>query len=165
VKTFTLGGVVRWVEWCPNKALSLLAVAYDSVVVLLNPGVGDKLIVDKTDALLTESPEQNGSPPERVAAVAQWEPVDTEKWDSGIRILIRHFKTVRQVSMQSHIYCHTCFVLVSIPLIFLSRDSNPEASIYELVRKAIAQKKFPYTFLNLGMKYRDIYYLFKKCNY
>jgi len=91
---------VRWVEWCPNKALSLLAVAYNSEVVLLNPGVGDKLIIDKTDNLLAEAPEnQENVIAERVAGVAQWEPVDIEKWDSGIRILIRHYKTVTQVCL------------------------------------------------------------------
>jgi len=74
-------------------------VAVDLDVVLINPGVGDKMIVEKTDSLLAESPDQSDyTPPERVSAVVQWEPKDDEKWEQGIRIMIRHFKQVRQVT-------------------------------------------------------------------
>ena len=37
------------VAWCPNTSLSVIAVAFDKQVVLLNTGLGDKLIVDQTD--------------------------------------------------------------------------------------------------------------------
>lgn len=100
MKTFGFEGIVRWVEWCPNKAVTLLAVAVDLDVCIINPGVGDKLVVEKTDALLKEGPAGEVDPsavPEKVSAVVQWEPVDEEKWDKGIRILIRHFKKVNQV--------------------------------------------------------------------
>ncbi|ODM96933.1 Ribosome biogenesis protein BOP1 [Orchesella cincta] len=99
MKTFEFGCVIRWVEWCPNKSLSLLAVAADSDVMLINPGVGDKLIIEKTDLLLSETPDQGDyHPSERVKGAVQWEPVDEEKWSKGIRILIRHFKNVNQVT-------------------------------------------------------------------
>jgi ribosome biogenesis protein ERB1 len=76
-----------------------VAVAVDSEVVLINPGVGDKLIVDKTDTLLVEAPEESKfMTNERTTGAATWELVDSEKWDNGIRIMIRHFKPVRQVS-------------------------------------------------------------------
>lgn len=98
MKTFHLGETVRCVEWCPSKSLSLIAVAVDSDVALINPGVGDKLIVDKTDTLLSEPLEESKFVSnERTSSTAQWEPVDSEKWDLGIRIMIRHFKQVRQV--------------------------------------------------------------------
>lgn len=98
MKTFSFEGVVRWVEWCPNKSLCLLAVAADSDVMLINPGVGDKLIIEKTDLLLSESPDQcDYHPSERIQGAVQWEPVDEDKWEKGIRILIRHFKNVNQV--------------------------------------------------------------------
>lgn len=101
MNTFTFEGVVRWVEWCPSKALSLLAVAMDSDVMLLNPGVGDKLIVEKTDLLLSETLDQGDyHPSDRLQSAVTWEPVDEEKWDKGIRILIRHFKNVNQVQYQ-----------------------------------------------------------------
>jgi ribosome biogenesis protein ERB1 len=59
VRTIPVGGVVRSVSWCPNQALSLIAVAADRKVLLVNPGVGDHLICSKTDSLLDEPPEQD----------------------------------------------------------------------------------------------------------
>lgn len=92
--------VIRWVEWCPNKALSLLAVASDQDVMLINPGVGDKLIVEKTDLLLKEIPDQGEyHPSDRIKGAVTWEDVvEDDKWDKGIRVIIRHFKNVNQVT-------------------------------------------------------------------
>jgi hypothetical protein len=59
VRTIPVGGVVRSVSWCPNQALSLIAVAADRKVLLVNPGVGDHLVCSKTDSLLDEAPEQD----------------------------------------------------------------------------------------------------------
>jgi ribosome biogenesis protein ERB1 len=98
MKTFEFGGVVRWVEWCPNKSLALVTVAVDTDLYIINPDVGDKLVVKKTDELLAEAPQQGEyKPSDRVSVAVQWEPVDQEKWDKGIRIIIRHFKTIHQV--------------------------------------------------------------------
>lgn len=59
MRTMKVGGVVRSVSWCPNQALSLVAVAADRKLLLINPGVGDNLVVAKTDALLKEIPEDS----------------------------------------------------------------------------------------------------------
>ena len=44
-QTFNFGPnvIVYWVAWCPNPSLSLLAVAVEDRVVLLNTGLGDKV--------------------------------------------------------------------------------------------------------------------------
>lgn len=57
MKTVPCGGVVRSVAWCPNQNLSLIAVAADKKVLLINPGVGDRLITSKTDELLEIIPQ------------------------------------------------------------------------------------------------------------
>lgn len=59
MRTIHVGGVVRSVCWCPNQALSLVAVAADRKLLLINPGVGDNLVVAKTDVLLRELPEDS----------------------------------------------------------------------------------------------------------
>ncbi|KAJ8883450.1 hypothetical protein PR048_015293 [Dryococelus australis] len=59
VRTIAVGGVVRSVSWCPNQALSLIAVAADRKVLLINPHVGDRLVVSKTDTLLRDPPPQD----------------------------------------------------------------------------------------------------------
>lgn len=61
MRTIVVGGVVRSVCWCPNQALSVVAVAADRKLLLINPGVGDNLVVAKTDALLKELPDETST--------------------------------------------------------------------------------------------------------
>lgn len=49
---------MRSVEWNPNKALSLVAVVADRKLLIINPGVGDHLIISKTDSILSTPPVQ-----------------------------------------------------------------------------------------------------------
>lgn len=69
VRTVAVGGTVRSVAWCPNQALSLVAVAADRKCLLINPNVGDKLIVEKTDSILEEPPVQDGQGENQCAAI------------------------------------------------------------------------------------------------
>jgi len=58
LRTVLVGGIVRSVEWNPNKALSLVAVVADRKLLIINPGVGDHLIISKTDSILSTPPVQ-----------------------------------------------------------------------------------------------------------
>ncbi|KAG7203143.1 hypothetical protein KM043_010263 [Ampulex compressa] len=98
VKTVPCGGVIRCVAWCPNQAISLIAVAADRKVLLINPGVGDHLITSKTDRLLEIIPQSDIMVNERVKSAVQWEQADDEHWPKGIRVILNHFKTVKQVT-------------------------------------------------------------------
>jgi len=60
IRIVPAGGVVRSVDWCPNQALALVAVAADRKILLINPKVGDTLVVAKTDALIKEEPAAVG---------------------------------------------------------------------------------------------------------
>lgn len=51
------GGIIRSVAWCPNQAVSLIAVAADKKILLINPGVGDDVIISKTDQLMEIIPQ------------------------------------------------------------------------------------------------------------
>jgi len=57
LKTLSCGGVIRSIAWCPNQAISLIAVAADKKVLLINPGVGDDQVTSKTDELLEIIPQ------------------------------------------------------------------------------------------------------------
>lgn len=57
LRTIVLESSVRCVQWCPNKAISLLAVAAGPFIYFINPGVGDKVIMSNTDAILDALPE------------------------------------------------------------------------------------------------------------
>lgn len=47
-----MGGVVRSVAWNPNPTICLVAAATEDCVLLLNPLLGDRLVVGSTDQLL-----------------------------------------------------------------------------------------------------------------
>ncbi|XP_050464282.1 ribosome biogenesis protein BOP1 homolog [Cataglyphis hispanica] len=98
LKTVPCGGVIRSVAWCPNQAVSLIAVAADKKVLLINPGVGDDLISSKTDQLLEIIPQSEKIVSDRVQSAVQWEQVEGEQWSIGIRIILNNFKMVNQIT-------------------------------------------------------------------
>lgn len=101
LKTFEFGGVIKSCAWCPNEALSLAAVTLDNKVLLINTGVGDKVIVDRTNEILTEEPDNTGYvPPVRVAQAIKWTNKKKEMKDypAGTLIAIEHFKAVSKVT-------------------------------------------------------------------
>ncbi|XP_023313834.1 ribosome biogenesis protein BOP1 homolog, partial [Trichogramma pretiosum] len=102
LKVVDCGGVVRSVAWCPNQNLPLIAVAADEQVLLINSGVGDHLIAKKADKLLEIIPETDSIVSERVKAAVQWQQIteidNPDQWKKGIRIVLKHFKTVKQVT-------------------------------------------------------------------
>ncbi|KAL0279462.1 UNVERIFIED_CONTAM: hypothetical protein PYX00_001011 [Menopon gallinae] len=100
LKTIPCGGTVRSISWCPSQGISLILVAADRKVLLINPNVGDHLVSSKTDALLEEAPEDDTLVSQRIRTAVQWEkPSPTsEEWLRGIRVIINHFKIVTQVS-------------------------------------------------------------------
>ena len=59
IKTIPCGGIIRSVAWCPNQSLSLIAVAAEKKVLLINPDVGDHLITNKTNQLLEIIPQSD----------------------------------------------------------------------------------------------------------
>ncbi|XP_014486173.1 PREDICTED: ribosome biogenesis protein BOP1 homolog [Dinoponera quadriceps] len=98
VKTVPCGGVIRSVAWCPNQAVSLIAVAADKKVLLINPGVGDRLITGKTDELLEIIPQSEVIVSERVRSAVQWEQAEGKHHTDGIRVILNHFRNVKQVT-------------------------------------------------------------------
>jgi ribosome biogenesis protein ERB1 len=98
LKTWDMGGVVKSVAWCPNSALSLLAVAVETVVYLINTGLGDKLVNTRTDELLSEEPDNSGYvPPARVSQAVKWSGPE-ESNPPGTLVTVTHFKPVKQVT-------------------------------------------------------------------
>uniref|UniRef100_A0A8U7NYQ4 Ribosome biogenesis protein BOP1 n=1 Tax=Corvus moneduloides TaxID=1196302 RepID=A0A8U7NYQ4_CORMO len=94
LRTLPVGSVVKSVAWNPNPSISLVAVAVDEQVLLVNPGLGDRLLVAATDQLLDswEAPEE-----ERIQPV-RWIPAGPEERGKGIRLLVQHGKPVTQVT-------------------------------------------------------------------
>jgi len=98
LKTWDMGGVVKSIAWCPNAALTLIAVAVDTIVYLINTGLGDKLVNSRTDELLGEEPDNSGYvPPSRVSQAVKWSCPDN-KSPPGTLVTVNHFKPVKQVT-------------------------------------------------------------------
>uniref|UniRef100_A0A182QZU2 Ribosome biogenesis protein BOP1 homolog n=1 Tax=Anopheles farauti TaxID=69004 RepID=A0A182QZU2_9DIPT len=98
IRTIPTGDIVRSVAWCPNSKISLVAVASGKRVLLVNPKVGDYVLVKKTDDLLSEAPRSDTIDNERIRTAVQWGEVKEEEHKLGVRIVITHFREVRQVT-------------------------------------------------------------------
>lgn len=98
LKTVSCGGVIRSIAWCPNQAISLIAVAADKKILLINPEVGDDHITRKTDELLEIIPQSETIVSDRVQSAVQWEQAEGEHWANGIRIILNHFQIVKQIT-------------------------------------------------------------------
>uniref|UniRef100_A0A1Q3EX49 Ribosome biogenesis protein BOP1 homolog n=1 Tax=Culex tarsalis TaxID=7177 RepID=A0A1Q3EX49_CULTA len=98
IKTIPTGDVVRSVAWCPNVKISLIAVASGKRTLLINPHVGDSLISKKTDDLLAEAPKHEVVDNERISTAVQWVEVAEEEQKAGVRIVINHFREIKQVT-------------------------------------------------------------------
>lgn len=90
--------MVRCVAWCPNPKLSIIAVATGNRLLLINPKVGDKVLVKKTDDLLAEAPSQDVIESERIKTAVQWSNAEADEQEKGVRVVITHFKPIRQVT-------------------------------------------------------------------
>lgn len=88
MKTVRVGGVIRSIAWNPNPTICLVAAAMDDAVVLLNPALGDRLLVGSTDQLL----ETFTPPEEPTLQPAHWLEVSEEERQRGLRLRICHSK-------------------------------------------------------------------------
>ncbi|KAF7998189.1 hypothetical protein HCN44_009587 [Aphidius gifuensis] len=98
VRSVPCGGIIRSVAWGPNEEVSLIAVAADKKVLLINPNVGDKRITSSTDKLMEIIPQSDVVVPERVQSAVGWAQAEDELWKDGIRIILNHFKIVKQIT-------------------------------------------------------------------
>ena len=69
-------------------------------VLLINAGVGDKLVIQQTDELLSEAPDNAGYvPPERVKAAVTWGlPEEADEAPKGALVILKFFKPVKQIT-------------------------------------------------------------------
>nr|XP_046217638.1 ribosome biogenesis protein bop1-like isoform X3 [Oncorhynchus gorbuscha] len=93
MKTLEVGGAVKSVAWNPNPAVCLVAVCFERTVLLLNPSLGDRLVVSSTDQLITayEPPEED-----KEQAVT-WALSEGLEHNKGHRLTLTHPKAVKQV--------------------------------------------------------------------
>ncbi|XP_005098986.1 ribosome biogenesis protein bop1 [Aplysia californica] len=96
MKTLDMGGKVTAVLWNPNRTVNLIAAVVGSEVILINPGLGDRLLCSNTDSML-ESHTETADDSAKKSAVT-WSKYDITEKDSGFRVKISHSKPVIQVT-------------------------------------------------------------------
>ncbi|XP_028673936.2 ribosome biogenesis protein bop1 [Erpetoichthys calabaricus] len=94
LKTIKVEGAVKSIAWNPNPAFSLLAFSVEQSVILLNPFLGDKIVSNATDLLISSYVE----PEEEKSQSVKWVSSEGEEFNQGFRITIRHPKHVKQVT-------------------------------------------------------------------
>lgn len=97
IKTIKTDDIVRSVAWCPNSKLLLIAIATGKRLILINPKVGDKMLIKNTDDILSEMPKDDVLEPERIRTAVQWVVPESHEYNMGIRIVVNHFKEIKQI--------------------------------------------------------------------
>ncbi|XP_048848818.1 ribosome biogenesis protein bop1 [Brienomyrus brachyistius] len=97
MKTIEVGGAVKSIAWNPNPAICLVALSFNQTVLLLNPGLGDKLVCSTTDQLIASYVE----PEEEKEQSVQWQLPEDQDVEKGVRLIINHPKSVRQLTWHS----------------------------------------------------------------
>lgn len=164
MKTLEVGGAVKGVAWNPNPALCLVAVCYESSVLVVNPGLADRLVVSSTDQLLSsyEPPEE-----EKEQAVV-WGWAQGKDYETGVRLTITHTKAVRQVTwhakgdyLASVTPDNTSNLQVLIHQISKRRTQNPFRKSKGLVQCVSFHPLRPYFFV-ATQRYVRVYNLIKQ---
>ena len=97
------GGVIRYVAWNPNPALSLIAVAREQEVMVINTGVGDRLIQSKTDDMLrtlaaVHADDEDEAETNKTKLPVTWTTASATEQVHGYRVTVTHPKPVAQLA-------------------------------------------------------------------
>ncbi|KAI1285352.1 Ribosome biogenesis protein bop1-B [Halotydeus destructor] len=100
MKTFEFDEEVQCVAWCPDESKCLVAVAAKKTLYIINPSVGDKLVVSNSDSLFKNSLSDQHN---KESSAVDWEVVDEEEgsnveWIRGIRSVIKHHFDISMVT-------------------------------------------------------------------
>ncbi|XP_033981219.1 ribosome biogenesis protein bop1 [Trematomus bernacchii] len=165
LKTVQVGGAVKSVAWNPNASLSLLAVALDSMVLVLSPALADKQVVSASERLLA-GPQ--GTEPAEEAGPVTWTDTEGEELNQGIRLKIQHPKPVQQVAwhakgdyLASVMPDHSSHLQVFIHQVSRRRSQNPFRKNKGLVQCVSFHPVRPYFFVATQRSVR-IYNLVKQ---
>ncbi|KAJ3379322.1 Ribosome biogenesis protein 1 [Entophlyctis sp. JEL0112] len=92
VGQWEVSGPVQDVKWNPNTSFSILAVVVASEVILINPFVSTKEIVDETDELLSNMWSYES------ASKLEWTKASKEDYAKGFRVVLTFQKNVTSLA-------------------------------------------------------------------
>ncbi|XP_046381046.2 ribosome biogenesis protein bop1-B-like [Haliotis rufescens] len=166
MKTLQMGEKVKSLAWNPNPALCLVAVVLEQSVVVVNPGLGDKLIVSNTDTVVAAfQPPQEEAAGKKVPV--EWELCTGKEHQSGFRLRMKHPKEVSYVTWHGKgDYLATVMpkgdsMSVLIHQLSKRRSQNPFSKSKGLVQKVAFHPIRPYLFV-ATQRYVRVYNLLKQ---
>ncbi|XP_061680877.1 ribosome biogenesis protein bop1 [Syngnathoides biaculeatus] len=165
VKVIQVGGAVKSVCWNPNPCVCLLAVALDSLVLIVSPSLAERQVVSYSERLLAAY--QEAEPAEAVVA-ASWSDAEGEEHRQGLRLKIQHPKVVKQVAwhakgdyLASVMPDHSSHQQVFIHQLSTRRSQNPFRRNKGLVQSVSFHPIRPYFFV-ATQRFIRIYNLVKQ---
>ncbi|XP_061520605.1 ribosome biogenesis protein bop1 [Phycodurus eques] len=165
VKVVQVGGAVKSVCWNPNACVCLLAVALDSLVLIVSPSLAERQVVSSSERLLAAY--QEAEPVESVGPVS-WSDAEGEEHHQGLRLKIRHPKAVKQVAwhakgdyLASVMPDHSSHQQVFIHQLSTRRSQNPFRRNKGLVQSVSFHPVRPYFFV-ATQRFIRIYNLVKQ---
>ncbi|KAL3983454.1 nuclease HARBI1 [Sarotherodon galilaeus] len=166
MKMVQVGGAVKSVAWNPNPSVCLLAVALDSVVLILSPSLADKQVILSSERLL--SAQQEGEEPAEGNGSVVWSEAEGEELNQGVRLKIQHPKAVHQLVwhakgdyLASVMPDNTSHLQVYIHQLSRRRSQNPFSRNKGLVQCVSFHPTRPYFFVATQRSIR-IYNLVKQ---
>ncbi|XP_032366511.1 ribosome biogenesis protein bop1 [Etheostoma spectabile] len=151
LRTVQVGGAVKSLAWNPNLSVCLLAVALDSVVLVLSPSLADRQVVLSSERLLSAPQEAE---PNEGAGPVTWSETEGEELTQGIRLKIQHPKAVQQVTwhakgdyLASVMPDHSSHMQVLIHQLSRRRSQNPFRKNKGLVQCVSFHPVRPYFFV------------------
>lgn len=172
VKTISVDGVVKSVAWNPNPSLCLVAAVVDQNLLLINPGILDKLIVSNTDELLRscEARDTNidGNDDETAKKVpVTWETFQGKDYENGLRIKLAHPQELNSVSWHAKgdyftsVMPKAFSIAVLIHQLTKRRSQNPFTKSKGIVQRVMFHPIKPLLFV-ATQRYVRIYNLLKQ---
>ncbi|XP_051925880.1 ribosome biogenesis protein bop1 [Hippocampus zosterae] len=95
VKVIQVGGAVKCVRWNPNPSVCLVAVALDSLVLIVSPSLAERQVLLSSERLLAAYQEAESA---EATGPVSWCDVEGEEHRQGLRLKIRHPKAVKQLT-------------------------------------------------------------------
>ncbi|XP_060076384.1 ribosome biogenesis protein bop1-like [Ylistrum balloti] len=97
LQTLTTEDVVKSLSWNPNPNINLVTAAVGYFVYLINPGLVDKLLVNKTDDMLDSFKPADDAGSSKKPPVG-WIEIGGKDYEAGYRLKLSHSKEVNQVT-------------------------------------------------------------------
>ncbi|KAK3742734.1 hypothetical protein QZH41_018951, partial [Actinostola sp. cb2023] len=97
LRTIQMEDVINSLSWNPNPQCSLIAAVVSDQAIIINPGLGDKLLCTATDEMIESfTPLEDGK-----ETLVEWGVAGLDEYQSGIRLIIKHSKAVSQITWHS----------------------------------------------------------------